>query len=60
VRAAIVLRDDLDVFITLPAIEFVLDPEVREVHAVIEVREAVCMGPFFDLMRVAIRAPVAV
>jgi hypothetical protein len=35
VRAAIVLRDDLDVFITLPAIEFVLEAEIGEVDRLV-------------------------
>jgi hypothetical protein len=60
VRAAIVLRDDLDVFITLPAIEFVLEAEIGEVDRLVEVREVVVERPFLDLARVTIRSPVAV
>ena len=59
-RAAIVLRDDLDVFITLPAIEFVLEAEIGEVDRLVEVREVVVERPLLDLARVTIRAPVAV
>jgi hypothetical protein len=60
VRAAVVLREDLDILMAVAAFELVLDPEVREVHAVIEVREVVFTGPFFDLARVPIRTPVTV
>jgi hypothetical protein len=60
VRAAVVLRQDLDVLIAVAAFELVLDPEVRKVHAVIEVRQVVLTSPFFDLMRVPIRTPVTV
>ena len=60
VGAAVVLGEDLDILAAVATFEFVLDPEVREVHAVIEVREVVFAGPFFDLMWVPIRAPVTV
>jgi hypothetical protein len=55
-----VLGEDLDILAAVAAFEFVLDPEVREVHTVIEVRKVVFTGPFFDLARVPIRAPVTV
>jgi hypothetical protein len=35
VRAAVVLRKDLDVLIAVAAFELVLDPEVWEMHAII-------------------------
>ncbi len=60
VRAAVVLGEDLDILMAVAAVELVLDPEVRKVQAVIEVRELAFTGPFFDLMRVPIRAPVTI
>jgi hypothetical protein len=60
VGAAIVLRDDFDVLVAVASVELVLDAEVREVDVVIEVRQVVFAGPFFDFRRVAIRSPVAV
>src|SRR5439155_23098846 len=60
VRAAVVLREDLDVLMAVTAFELVLDPEIGEVHAIVEVREVVLTGPPFDLASVPIRAPVTV
>ena len=48
-RAAVVLGENLDILVAVTAFELVLDPEVREVNAVIEVRQVVLTGPFFDL-----------
>jgi len=59
-RAPIVFGDDLDVLVTVPSVQHVLDPEVGEVDALIEGREVMIAGPFLDLARVAIRSAVAV
>ena len=49
--AAIVLGDDLDVLVTVAPVQFVLDAEVGEVDAVVEVRQVVLARPAFDLAR---------
>lgn len=59
-RAAIVLGDDLHVFVPVASLKFVLDAEVGKMHGVIEVREVVVACPVFDLARVAIGSAVAV
>jgi hypothetical protein len=59
-RAAIVLGDDLHVFVPVASLKFVLDAEVGKMHGVIEVREVVIACPVFDLARVAIGSAVAV
>jgi hypothetical protein len=54
-RPPIVDRRHLDILVLPPPIgPFVFDPEVREVDVVIEVREVVVVGPFLDLVRLAI------
>ena len=60
VGAAIVLGDDLDVLVTVASVQLVLDAEVGEVDALVEVRQVVFARPLFDLARVPIRSSVAV
>jgi hypothetical protein len=60
VGAPIVLGDDFDVLMTVASVELVLDPEVREMHRLIEVRQVVVACPRFDLAGVTIRSPVTV
>jgi hypothetical protein len=60
VPAPIVLGEDLDILMAVSPFELVLDPEVGEVHVVVEVWEVVFMGPCFDLPRVPLGAAVAV
>ncbi len=59
-RAAIVLGDDFDIFVTVAAIQFILDAEVGEMDAIIEVRQVMVVRPALNLPRVAIRAAVGV
>jgi hypothetical protein len=60
VHAAVVLGDDFDVLVALPAVNLVLDPDIGDVDAIVEVRERMVMCPFLNLMRVSGRAPVTV
>src|SRR5438067_6210093 len=54
-------HDDLDILVLTSAVErLVLDAQVGEVDLAIEVRKTVREGPAFDLILVAIRAPVVV
>jgi hypothetical protein len=51
VSAAVVLRHDLDVLVTLTSLPIaVFDAQVGEMHLVIEVREVVLVCPFADLV----------
>jgi len=58
--APIVSGDDFDVLVTLAVVLLVLNPKVRKVHAVVEVRQFVFPGPLLDLPRIAIGPPVVV
>ena len=58
--AAIVLGDHLDILVTVAPVEFVLDAEVGEADAVVEVRQVVLTRPAFDLAGVAIGSSIAV
>jgi hypothetical protein len=60
VRAAVVLGEDLDILVSVAAIQLVFDAEIRKMHGPVEVRKLVVTGPCFDFMRVPIRASVAV
>jgi hypothetical protein len=60
VGAAIVRREQLDVLTELPAIDFVLDAVVGEVHMVVEVRQIVFARPVSDLVLVATGPAVTV
>jgi hypothetical protein len=60
VRAAIVLRHDLDVLVLLASLEFTFEAEVGRMDAVVEVRQVVFARPAFDFVRVAIRSSIAV
>jgi len=61
VRATVVLRDHLDVFVTELAVGvLVLEPGVREVHAAIEEWEVVLACPRLDLFRLTVRPSCAV
>jgi hypothetical protein len=59
-RAAIVLRDDLDVFVMVASVQLVFDAEVGKVDRSIEVRQIVFVRPRFNLARVTTRSAVAV
>ncbi len=59
-RASVVLRHDLDVLVAVASLKFVLDPEIGEMHRVIEVREVVLARPVFNFARVAIRPSITV
>src|SRR5262245_25425642 len=58
--AAVVRREQLDVLVAFPTIDFILDAVVREVHLAIEVRQLVFTGPIANLVLVAARSAVAV
>ena len=58
--AAVVLGDDLDILMTVAPVQFVLDAEVGEADAVIEVRQVVLTCPAFDLVAIAIGSSIAV
>ena len=58
--AAVVLGDDLDILVTVTPVQFVLDAEIREVDALIEVRQVVLTRPAFDLVAIAIGSSIAV
>jgi hypothetical protein len=60
VCATVVPGEDLDILVTVTAIELVFDAEVREMDAVVEVRQRVFPCPLRDLARVTIRSAVAV
>jgi len=60
VRAAVVCGDDLDVLVLEAAGDLVLDAEVGKVNRVVEERQVVLARPLLDLVRVAVRSPVAV
>jgi hypothetical protein len=61
VRAPIVLRNDLDVFVAdVAVLILVFDPGVGEVDAAVEVREFVRACPGLNLFRRAVRPPRAV
>ena len=61
VRATVVLRDDLDVFVTdLAVLILVFDPGVGEVDAAVEEREIVLACPRLDLFRLTVRPAGAV
>jgi hypothetical protein len=58
--AAIVLGDDLDIFVMVASVQLVFDAEVREVDRLVEVRQVVFVCPRFNLASVPIRSTVAV
>jgi hypothetical protein len=58
--AAVVLGDDLDILMTVTSVQFVLDAEIGEVDAVVEVRQVVLTRPAFNLVAIAIRSSIAV
>ena len=58
--AAVVFRHDFDVLMTVASVKGVLDPEIREVHGIVEVRQVVFLGPLLDLARIPIRTSVAI
>jgi hypothetical protein len=60
VGAAVMLGHDLDILMMVTPVEFVLDAEVGEVDAVIEVRQVVLARPAFDLVVIAIGSSIAV
>ena len=60
VSATVVLREHLDILMALAAVDLVLDAEVGEVDAIIEVRQFVVLRPSADLFLVAVRPPVTI
>jgi hypothetical protein len=58
--AAVVLGDNLDILMTVTPVQFVLDAEIGEVDAVIEVRQVVLTRPAFDFVAIAIGPSIAV
>ncbi len=58
--AAVVRREQLDVFVAFPPIGLVLDAVVGEMHLAVEVRQLVFASPVPDLVFAAVRATVAV
>src|SRR2546427_5276114 len=58
--ATIVFSHDLDVLVSLQPMELVLDPEVREVDRLVEVRQLVLVRPPFDFIGVPIGSAVTV
>jgi hypothetical protein len=61
VSAAIVWCNDFDVLTLPPLVRLlVLDPDVGEVHLVVEVRQLVFVRPFANLIGRAIRMSVVV
>jgi hypothetical protein len=50
----------LDILMTVAPVQFVLDPEVGEADAVVEVRQVVLTRPAFDLVAIAIGSSIAV
>lgn len=57
VSATVMLREDLDIVMALAAVDLVLDAEVGEVDAIIEVRQFVVLRPLTDFFVVAVRPP---
>src|SRR5687767_5346009 len=60
VSASVVLREHLDILMALAAVDLVLDAEVGEVHAVVEVRQLVVLCPASDFLVVAVRSSIAI
>lgn len=60
VGAAVVDRQDLHVFMAMPALELVFDAQVGKVHVLVEVRQVVLQCPLLDLSSVAIRVAVVI
>jgi hypothetical protein len=58
--AAVVRGDDLDILMTVTSVQLVLDAEIGEVDAVVEIRQGVLTRPAFDLAGVAIGSSIAV
>jgi hypothetical protein len=58
--AAIVLGHHLDILMTVASVKFVLNPEVGEADAIVEVRQVVLTRPVFDLVPIAIGSSIAV
>jgi len=58
--ATIMLRDDFNVLVQLASVDHVLDAEIWEPDAVIEVRQLVLASPLLDLARVSVWTAVAV
>ena len=59
-RATVVRREHLDVLVAFAAVDLVLDAEVGEVDAVVEVRQVVFARPAADFLLVAVRSSIAV
>ncbi len=57
-RPAVVTGQDLDILLTVTAIELVFDAEVREMDAVVEVRQLVFARPFRNLTWVTTYLPI--
>jgi hypothetical protein len=61
VRATVVARDDLDVFVArLSLAVLILDARIREVDVSVVVRQVVLASPLSDLLRLAVRSSVAI
>lgn len=60
VATAVVLRQQFDVLVMVATIDVVLDPEVGEMDAVVEVRQIVSRRPSTDVGLVSVRSSVAV
>ena len=58
--SSVVRSDDLNVYVKISPIELVLDSQVGEMNALIEVRQVVLARPVLDLVRGSIRPAVAV
>ena len=58
--AAVVIRDHLDVFVTVSPIELVLEAEIGKMDRLVEVRQVVLARPLLDFARVPVRSPVTV
>jgi hypothetical protein len=60
VGARIVLREQFDILMTLSAVDLVLDAEVREMDAIVEVRQLVFCRPLADFLLRAVGSSIAV
>jgi hypothetical protein len=58
--AAVVRREQLDVFVAFAPIHFVFNPVIREVHLTLEIGQVVLARPVADLFLAAVRPSVAV
>src|SRR5690606_28425730 len=59
-RAAVVLREQLDVLVQFTPIDLVLDAVVREMDPLVEVRQVVVLRPIANLSLGAVRTAIAV